>query len=37
MERYLLYQLIRLKDRGEVIYQLIRLTDRGEELTLSVN
>ena len=32
MEKYLLYQLIRLTDRGEVLYQLIRLTDRGEVL-----
>ena len=37
MEKYLLYQLIRLTDRGEILYMLIRLTDRGEVLTLSVN
>ena len=34
MERYLLYQLIRLTDhcRGTYYYPLIRLTDRGEVL-----
>ena len=37
MEKYLLYQLIRLTDRGEILYMLIRLIDRGEVLTLSVN
>ena len=37
MAKYLLYQLIRLTDRGEILHQLVRLTDRGEVLTLPVN